>query len=44
VTGAIGPLIAALAGQPVASLKSHEPSLEEIFLQRYERSDPGVGQ
>jgi ABC-2 type transport system ATP-binding protein len=31
----VGPLIAALAGQPVATLTSREPSLEEIFLHHY---------
>jgi ABC-2 type transport system ATP-binding protein len=35
VSGAVGPLIAALAGQPVATLTSREPSLEEIFLHHY---------
>ena len=39
VSGSIGPLIAALAGQPVASLTSREPSLEEIFLHHYDSSD-----
>ncbi len=38
VTGAIGPLIAALAEHPVASLTSREPSLEEIFLHHYDGS------
>jgi len=38
VTGAIGPLIAALGGQPVATLSSREPSLEEIFLHHYDGS------
>ena len=36
VTGSVGPLIAALAGHPVVSLSSREPSLEEIFLHHYE--------
>lgn len=35
VTGAVGPVIAALAGQTVKSLTSREPSLEEIFLHHY---------
>jgi len=35
----IGPLIAALAAHPVASLTSREPSLEEIFLHHYDGSD-----
>jgi polyether ionophore transport system ATP-binding protein len=39
VTGSIGPLIAALADHPVVSLISREPSLEEIFLHHYDRSD-----
>ena len=36
VTGSIGPLIEALAGHPVVSLTSREPSLEEIFLHHYD--------
>jgi polyether ionophore transport system ATP-binding protein len=36
VSGGVGPLIGALAGQPVSSLVSREPSLEEIFLHHYE--------
>jgi ABC-2 type transport system ATP-binding protein len=39
VTGSIGPLIAALAEHPVATLTSREPSLEEIFLHHYDGSD-----
>lgn len=42
VSGGVGPLIAALAqagGAPIESLQSREPSLEEIFLHHYERSD-----
>jgi ABC-2 type transport system ATP-binding protein len=39
VTGPIGPLIAALAEQPVVSLTSREPSLEEIFLHHYDDGD-----
>ena len=35
VAGTIGPLIAALAEHPVATLTSREPSLEEIFLHHY---------
>ena len=38
-TEGVGPLIAALAGHPVATLTSREPSLEEIFLHHY--ADPG---
>jgi ABC-2 type transport system ATP-binding protein len=39
VRGSVGPLIAALANQPVVSLESHAPSLEEIFLHHYEGGD-----
>jgi ABC-2 type transport system ATP-binding protein len=42
VTGSVGPLIEALAGHPVATLESREPSLEEIFLHHYETSDGRV--
>ena len=38
VSGGIGPLIAALAEHPVATLTSREPSLEEIFLHHYDGS------
>jgi ABC-2 type transport system ATP-binding protein len=38
VSGSVGPLIAALAGHPVATLTSREPSLEEIFLHHYDGS------
>jgi ABC-2 type transport system ATP-binding protein len=38
VTGAIGPLIAALAQHEVTALSSREPSLEEIFLHHYNGS------
>jgi ABC-2 type transport system ATP-binding protein len=43
LSGSIGPLIAALADHPVATLTSREPSLEEIFLHHYDGSDGGVG-
>jgi ABC-2 type transport system ATP-binding protein len=43
VSGAIGPLIAALADTPVVSLQSREPSLEEIFLHHYEGGDADAG-
>jgi ABC-2 type transport system ATP-binding protein len=43
VTGPIGPLIAALAGAPVTSLTSREPSLEEIFLHHYDGSEDSAG-
>ncbi len=42
VTGSVGPLIAALAEHPVATLTSREPSLEEIFLHHYDGSDGRV--
>ena len=35
VAGSVGPLIGALAQQPIESLISREPSLEEIFLHHY---------
>jgi ABC-2 type transport system ATP-binding protein len=41
VSGEIGPVIAALAPYPVATLTSREPSLEEIFLHHYDGSDGG---
>ncbi|MGZ4249709.1 MAG: ATP-binding cassette domain-containing protein [Solirubrobacteraceae bacterium] len=43
VSGGIGPLITALADQPVASLTSREPSLEEIFLHHYDHGDGRSG-
>ena len=43
VAGAVAPLIAALAEQPVVALASREPSLEEIFLHHYDSSDGRVG-
>jgi ABC-2 type transport system ATP-binding protein len=39
VTGSIGPLLSALADQPVVTLTSREPSLEEIVLHHYESGD-----
>jgi ABC-2 type transport system ATP-binding protein len=39
VSGELGPLIGALASQPVESLHSREPSLEEIFLHHYDHGD-----
>jgi ABC-2 type transport system ATP-binding protein len=39
VSGSVGPLIEALAGQHVVSLESRAPSLEEIFLRHYESGD-----
>ena len=39
VSGAIGPLVAALAQHPVASLSTREPSLEEIFLHHYDHGN-----
>jgi polyether ionophore transport system ATP-binding protein len=41
VSGSVGPLIAALAGHPVLSLTSREPSLEEIFLHHYDGAAAG---
>ena len=43
VSGPIGPLLTALAEQPVAGLSSREPSLEEIFLHHYDGSDRDAG-
>ena len=42
VTGGIAPLLSALAGKDVVSLRSREPSLEEIFLHHYEDGDGRV--
>jgi ABC-2 type transport system ATP-binding protein len=42
VSGPAAPLMNVLAGQPVATLTSREPSLEEIFLHHYDSSDRGV--
>jgi ABC-2 type transport system ATP-binding protein len=39
VTGSVAPLLSALAGKGVVSLRSREPSLEEIFLHHYEDGD-----
>ena len=38
-TEGVGAVISALAGHPVATLTSREPSLEEIFLHHY--AEPG---
>jgi ABC-2 type transport system ATP-binding protein len=35
VRGSFAPLLEAIAGRPVVSLTSHEPSLEELFLDHY---------
>jgi ABC-2 type transport system ATP-binding protein len=43
VSGSVGPLIAALAGHPITTLTSREPSLEEIFLHHYDGSQAHVG-
>ncbi len=40
VQGPVGPVVDALAGHGVVSLSSREPSLEELFLAQYERSNP----
>ena len=42
VTGSVAPLLSALAGKDVLSLRSREPSLEEIFLHHYEDGDGRV--
>jgi polyether ionophore transport system ATP-binding protein len=42
VTGSVAPLLSALAGKDVVSLRSREPSLEEIFLHHYEDVDGRV--
>ena len=42
VTGSVAPLLSALAGTDVVSLRSREPSLEEIFLHHYEEGDGRV--
>jgi ABC-2 type transport system ATP-binding protein len=39
VSGSIEPLVAALAGHPITTLSSREPSLEEIFLHHYDGPD-----
>jgi ABC-2 type transport system ATP-binding protein len=43
VSGAIRPLLAALAQLPVVAITSREPSLEEIFLHHYDHSSGGRG-
>jgi ABC-2 type transport system ATP-binding protein len=43
VAGSIGPLLHALAGSEVVALRSHEPSLEEIFLHYYGAGDRAAG-
>ncbi len=42
VSESVGPVIAALAGHPVATLTSREPSLEEIFLHHYDTAGQRV--
>ena len=42
VHGSFEPLMSALAGAPVVNLTSHEPSLEETFLEYYEDGE-GTG-
>ena len=39
VTGPVGPLLEALSGTGVQSLRSREPSLEEIFLHHYDHGN-----
>jgi ABC-2 type transport system ATP-binding protein len=43
VQGPVGPLIAAVADHDVLSVRSHEPSLEEIFLHHYDGSPDRAG-
>jgi ABC-2 type transport system ATP-binding protein len=44
VTGDVAPLLAELAGRSVVTLRSREPSLEEVFLHHYEGADgDGLG-
>jgi ABC-2 type transport system ATP-binding protein len=43
VSGEIAPLLNALAGLPVRSLTSREPSLEEIFLHHYDGPEGDAG-
>jgi ABC-2 type transport system ATP-binding protein len=46
VSGRMEPVIDALAGHPILTLTSREPSLEEIFMHHYDRataSKPGGG-
>jgi ABC-2 type transport system ATP-binding protein len=40
VVGPPAPVLAELAAAGVTRLRSHEPSLEEIFLTYYEREHP----
>jgi ABC-2 type transport system ATP-binding protein len=42
VHGPVGPLLDRLAGTGVVSLVSREPTLEEIFLARYDRGADDV--
>jgi ABC-2 type transport system ATP-binding protein len=42
VTGRVAPLLEVLAREPVATLTSREPTLEEIFLHHYDSSDGRV--
>jgi ABC-2 type transport system ATP-binding protein len=42
VAGSVGPLLAAVAGKDVVSLRTREPSLEEIFLHYYGSADAGT--
>lgn len=41
VTGSVAPLLAAVAGKGVVTLRTREPSLEEIFLHYYGSADAG---
>jgi hypothetical protein len=42
VEGAIDPVLKRLAEREVLDVRSHEPSLEEVFLDRYEEDDGGA--
>ena len=43
MSGAIGPLVDALAGSGLTGLVSREPSLEELFLAQYDREPEDAG-
>jgi ABC-2 type transport system ATP-binding protein len=42
VTGELDGVVKAAAQYPVATLATHEPSLEEIFLRYYREADDGA--
>ncbi len=43
MVGDVAPLLAAIAGQRVVTLRSREPSLEEVFLHYYGTAEDGTG-